>query len=229
MTTRILLVDDDPTILDTFPVYFSTTDDLKVSGTARTGRQALTWLDTNTCDLVLSDVRMPDIDGIELLQHIQDFNRPPLFVAMTAFDTDDTMLKCLGLGAVGYIIKGQAPESIIHSLRDATHGGTVLSPGCLNRLLDSKTVVNREDGSEFRAPKINNREQVVLSLICEGKTNGEIGKSLRLAEVTVRKVIANLFIKFSARNRVDLAVRYQTCKDSHQGTALRLPSENIGT
>lgn len=215
MTTRILLVDDDPTILDAFPVYFSTTDDLEISGTARTGRQALTWLDTNTCDLVLSDVQMPDIDGIELLQHIRDLNRPPLFVAMTAFDTDDTMLKCLSLGAVGYIIKGQAPESIIHSLRDATHGGTVLSADCLSRLLDSKTAVNRENGSAFRAPEINNREQVVLSLICEGKTNREIGEALHLAEITVRKIISSLFWRFSARNRVDLAVRYQSVKDSY--------------
>lgn len=207
MTTHILLVDDDPTILDTFPVYFSTTDDLEVSGTARTGRQALAWIDTNTCDLVLSDVRMPDIDGIELLQHIQDLEHPPLFVAMTAFDTDDTMLKCLSLGAVGYIIKGQAPESIIHSLRDATHGGTVLSPDCLSRLLDAKAA-----SSELHMPKITNREQIVLSLICEGKTNVEIGESMRLAEVTIRKIISQLFLRFSAKNRLDLAIKYLSIK-----------------
>ena len=214
MTTRILLVDDDPTILDAFPVYFSTTDDLEISGTARTGRQALTWLDTNTCDLVLSDVQMPDIDGIELLQHIRGLNRPPLFVAMTAFDTDDTMLKCLSLGAVGYIIKGRAPESIIHSLRDATHGEQFSLPTASVDSL-TKTAVNRENGSAFRAPEINNREQVVLSLICEGKTNREIGEALHLAEITVRKIISSLFWRFSARNRVDLAVRYQSVKDSY--------------
>ena len=226
MTARILLVDDDPTILEAFPVYFSTADDLEVAGTATTGQQALQWLENNTCDLVLSDIHMPDIDGIELLQGIQQFPQPPLFIAMTSFDTDETMLKCLSLGAVGYITKGQESESIIHSLRDVAHGGTVLSPDCLNRLIASKTAVNRNDGSEFRIPKINNRERTILALICEGKTNGEIAKSLCLAEITVKKAIANLFIQFSARNRVDLAVRYQAVMDSNQGATVRLPSEN---
>lgn len=226
MTARILLVDDDPIILEAFPVYFSTADELEVAGTATTGQQALQWLGSNTCDLVLSDIHMPDIDGIELLQHIQQLPQPPLFVAMTSFDTDEIMLKCLSLGAVGYITKGQELESIIHSLRDAAHGGAVLSPDCLNRLIASKTAVNRNDGSEFRVPKINNRERTILSLICEGKTNREIAKSLCLAEITVKKAIANLFIQFSARNRVDLAIRYQAVKDSNQGATVRLPSEN---
>ncbi|MCT1818176.1 response regulator transcription factor [Corynebacterium pseudodiphtheriticum] len=226
MTARILLVDDDPIILEAFPVYFSTADELEVAGTAPTGQQALQWLGSNTCDLVLSDIHMPDIDGIELLQHIQQLPQPPLFVAMTSFDTDEIMLKCLSLGAVGYITKGQEAESIIHSLRDVAHGGAVLSPDCLNRLIASKTAVNRNDGSEFRVPKINNRERTILSLICEGKTNKEIAKSLCLAEITVKKAIANLFIQFSARNRVDLAIRYQAVKDSNQGATVRLPSEN---
>ncbi|MDK8665478.1 response regulator [Corynebacterium propinquum] len=226
MTARILLVDDDPIILEAFPVYFSTADELEVAGTATTGQQALQWLGSNTCDLVLSDIHMPDIDGIELLQHIQQLPQPPLFVAMTSFDTDEIMLKCLSLGAVGYITKGQEAESIIHSLRDVAHGGAVLSPDCLNRLIASKTAVNRNDGSEFRVPKINNRERTILSLICEGKTNKEIAKSLCLAEITVKKAIANLFIQFSARNRVDLAMRYQAVKDSNQGATVRLPSEN---
>ncbi|WP_448860213.1 response regulator [Corynebacterium propinquum] len=226
MTARILLIDDDPIILEAFPVYFSTADELEVAGTATTGQQALQWLGSNTCDLVLSDIHMPDMDGIELLQHIQQLPQPPLFVAMTSFDTDEIMLKCLSLGAVGYITKGQELESIIHSLRDVAHGGAVLSPDCLNRLIASKTAVNRNDGSEFRVPKINNRERTILSLICEGKTNREIAKSLCLAEITVKKAIANLFIQFSARNRVDLAIRYQAVKDSNQGATVRLPSEN---
>ena len=127
MTKRVLLVDDDPTIIEAFPVYFSTTDDLKVAWTATTGKQALQWLETNHCDLVLSDIHMPDMNGIELLQHTQQFPQPPLFVAMTAFAADETMLKCLSLGAVGYLIKSQTPESIIHSLHEALHGGTALS------------------------------------------------------------------------------------------------------
>lgn len=212
MMTRVLLVDDDPTILEAFPVYLSTTDDLEVVGTATTGRQASQWLETNSSDLVLSDIHMPDADGIELLQHTQQFPQPPLFVAMTAFDTDETMLKCLSLGAVGYIIKGQAPESIIHSLRDAIHGGTALSPGCLSRLVGIKTA-NRSQ-SELHTPRVTGREQVVLSLICEGKTNKEIGESMHLAEVTIRKIISQLFLRFSARNRVELAVKYHAVKDS---------------
>ncbi|QVI99271.1 response regulator transcription factor [Corynebacterium diphtheriae] len=214
MATRILLVDDDSTILEAFPVYFSTTDDLKATGIAPTGRQALQWLETNSCDLVLSDIHMPDTDGIELLQHTQEFPQPPLFVAMTAFDTDEMMLRCLSLGAVGYITKGQHPESIIHSLRDAVYGGTALSLKCLNRLVDINTV-SRSQG-ELHTPKITNREQLVLSLICEGKSNAEIAEELHFAEVTIRKIISKLFILFSAKNRVDLAVKYQTIKELYQ-------------
>lgn len=214
MTARILLVDDDPTILEAFPVYFSNTDDLEVAGTATTGRQALQWLESNTCDLILSDIHVPDTDGIELLRSIRQREQPPLFVAMTAFDTDEMMLTCLSLGAVGYIIKGHNPESIIHSLRNAQHGGIALSSDCLSRLVSINAITKKHN--ELHVPKISEREHTILSLICEGKTNREIGTSLSLAEVTVRKVISELFHRFSAKNRVDLAVRFQAVKDSYR-------------
>lgn len=213
MTTRILLVDDDPNILEALSVYFSTTEDLEVVGAATTGQHALQWLQGRTCDLILSDIHMPDLDGIELLQKIKQCSLSPLFVAMTAFDADETMLKCLSLGAVGYIIKGQDPKSIIHSLRDAVYGGTALSPKCLSRLVDINTVSRSQD--KLHTPTITNRERLVLSLICEGKSNVEIAEELHFAEVTIRKIISKLFILFSAKNRVDLAVKYQAIKNSY--------------
>lgn len=212
MTARILLVDDDPSILEAFPLFFSTVGDLEVAMTAATGREALQWLETNRCDLVLSDIYMPDIDGIELLQHIQQFQHLPLFVAMTAFDTDEIMLKCLSLGAVGYVIKSQAPETIIHSLRNVIQGGTVLSPDCLSRLVHARNTSRKPNENRTDAPPLSSREHAVLSLICEGKTNEEIGKSMNLAEVTIRKMITSLFCRFPAKNRVNLAVKYQASK-----------------
>lgn len=210
MKTRILLIDDDPTILDAFSVYLSTVDDFMVTETATSGAEAFQWLETNQCDLVLSDIHMPDTSGVELLKKIRYLSDPPLFVAMTAFDTDETMLECLSLGAVGYVIKGQEPESIIASLRAALNGGIAISQDSLGRIV-KRSDVGRHEG-QLKAVELTHREKVILSLICEGKTNGEIGEAMHLAEITVRKVISGLFTRFSAKNRVDLAVKYQAMK-----------------
>ncbi|QFQ03416.1 Response regulator protein VraR [Corynebacterium urogenitale] len=210
MTTRILLVDDDPTILDTFPVYFSTTDDLGVSATVKTGRQALTWLDTNTCDIVLSDVRMPDIDGIELLQHIQDLEHPPLFVAMTAFDTDETMLKCLSLGAVGYIIKGQSPQEIITSIRTTLKGETSLSPGCVSRVI-ARTVLNHPQLN--RTLSLSAEQEKIVICIQKGMTNRQIATEMNYAEITVKKKISHLLREYNFNGRAELAANFTILRD----------------
>ena len=202
MTTRILLVDDDPTILDAFPVYFSTTDDLEVSGTARTGKSALTWLESNICDLVLSDVRMPDIDGIELLQYVQQLSHPPLFVAMTAFDNDETMLKCLSLGAAGYIVKGQDPESIIRSLAERSPTGTILSPESTTRLI-KRSVLRPQ--SHIPPQPLSLEQRTIIRYIQSGMTNHQIARKLKYAEVTIKKKVSTLLSLYGFRSRSELA------------------------
>ena len=102
---RILLVDDDPVIRDCFPAYFATTSDLTVAGIADGGLSAQEWLEENRCEIVLSDIQMPDVDGIALLQWTKQLPQPPLFIAMTAFDTDRNLIAALAEGAAGYVVK----------------------------------------------------------------------------------------------------------------------------
>lgn len=208
MPNRILLVDDDPTVLEGFPIYLSTTDDLQIVATATTGKIAAEWLSTHSCDLVLSDIHMPDMNGIELLHCVQRLNSPPLFVAMTAYDTDETMVQALRLGAVGYIIKGETPNAIIFSLRDALNGGTSISPDCLQRLLPDTPSTNKSFEEVRKLLNLTSREQAVITLLCEGNTNIQIADKLNYAEITIRKTISSLFAKYGVSNRVELVVKH---------------------
>lgn len=208
MPNRILLVDDDPTVLEGFPIYLSTTDDFQIVATATTGKIAAEWLSTHSCDLVLSDIHMPDMNGMELLHCVQRLNSPPLFVAMTAYDTDETMVQALRLGAVGYIIKGETPNAIIFSLRDALNGGTSISPDCLQRLLPDTPSTNKSFEEVRKLLNLTSREQAVITLLCEGNTNIQIADKLNYAEITIRKTISSLFAKYGVSNRVELVVKH---------------------
>lgn len=213
MTTRILLVDDDRTILEAFPVYFSTTGDLEVVGAVTTGEQALQWLQSGTCDLILSDIHMPDLDGIELLQKIKKCNFSPLFVAMTAFDTDETMLRCLSLGASGYILKSASPDQIIGAVRTAMTEGTALSPSCVSRLI-AQCVVQQNDVRH--SPLLTPEQQRIVTLIQQGKTNRQIAREINYAEVTVKKKISQMLACFGYSSRAELASRLSpTVKNNH--------------
>ncbi|MGP5724137.1 response regulator, partial [Corynebacterium casei] len=131
---RVLIVDDDPMVLHFLGVYFETTEDIQVVAEARAGAEALSLLDNITVDIILADICMPNMDGLELLHEIQKRPNPPLFIAMTALDTDDTMLKVLADGGAGYIVKSARPCTIITALRDAVEGGITVSPRALKRL-----------------------------------------------------------------------------------------------
>lgn len=225
MPYRILLVDDDPAVLDGFPIYLSTTDDLRVVATACTGKIAAEWLVNHSCDLVLSDIRMPDMDGMDLLHQMQRLTSPPLFVAMTAYDTNDTMIEALGLGAVGYILKGEKPNTIITSLRNALNGGTSISPYCLQRLLPKTPATNSSFQEGQKLVSLTSREQAVIALLCDGHTNIEIAQKLNFAEITIRKTISSLFAKYGVSNRVQLAVKHLS--STRFGNARSIPNHSL--
>lgn len=202
MSSTILLVDDDSIIRESFPLYFAKAPDLEVIATATSGRSALTWLSTHPCDIVLSDIRMPDMDGIELLTEVNSFDAPPIFVAMTAYDTDDTMIASLARGASGYIIKGQPPQEIIQALRDALNGGTSLSPRCVKRLV-AQSPWGRFTERIERAPLTAN-EQAVMELLCRGKSNRQIANELFYSEPHIKTMVSSLLRKMDCSSRAEL-------------------------
>ena len=133
---KVLLVDDDPEVLSSFRQYFATTKDIRVVAEAHDGVEALTVLDNVPLDIILADIHMPEMDGVTLLHEVRRRTDPPPFVAITAFDGDETMLRVLAGGGAGYIVKSSRPQAIISAVRDALTGGITVSPQALSRLVD---------------------------------------------------------------------------------------------
>lgn len=135
----VFIVDDNPLVINAMTRYIDQAPDLHVVGSASDGAEALGWLNTHHCDLVLSDLAMATMDGIELCQHVRRLPDPPIFLAMTAFDSDATMRDCLSAGAAGYILKVERPQTIIAAIREALRGGAHLSYESLQRLVGMTT------------------------------------------------------------------------------------------
>ena len=183
---RTLLVDDDAAVLTALRHYFAVSDTIQIVGEEENGRAALQRIsaDPAAIDVVLADIHMPEMGGLELLQNIQHLSHVPAFVAMTSMDTDETMLEILSHGGSGYIIKNSRPQRFI-----------AVSPECLSRLLDYIPPVDAaEDGrgswSKTRATspaQLTDGEKAVLRLIVQGLSNKEIALESRYAESTAKK------------------------------------------
>lgn len=200
---RILLVDDDSVIRDCFPAYFAAAPDLAVVGTADGGTAAQEWLRNNRCEVVLSDIQMPEVDGIALLRWAKQLRQPPLFIAMTAFDTDRNLIAALTEGAAGYVVKSQPPHEIVEAIRATAHGNLSISGQSGRRLLE--TLRSREAPPAEVNPSVSEEERQILHLISRGYTNQRIGRELNYAEITVKKKVSALLRKFEVQSRAELA------------------------
>src|SRR5699024_5640285 len=132
-TIWVMDVDDDPTVLSSLRTYFSSTRAIRVLAEARNGVVALEQLRHVDVVIVLADISMPDLNGLALLHEIRALDNPPSFVAITALDTEETMLEVLAGGGAGYIVKSSRPQTITAAIRDAVAGGTTVSPHALKR------------------------------------------------------------------------------------------------
>lgn len=198
---KVLIVDDDPLVLSTLRTYFKKAPHITVVDEASDGHEALNIIARGDIDVVLTDIHMPNMDGVELLERIKKVENPPKFIAITSFDTDETMLKILSLGGNGYILKTARPESVIGTVEDVFQGGTVISPISATRLI--KTLPSRNISSY----KITHAEREVLGLICRGRSNHDIAKELGKSPGTIKKHLSSMFNKFGATSRLDLALK----------------------
>ena len=210
MSIRVFLVDDDELVRSTLRVYFQTTEDITMVGEATNGADCLDQLEEAKPDLVLADIHMPHMDGITLLKHLNSAPNPPTFLAVTAFDSDDTMLKILRAGGAGYILKNQRPRSIIEAVRAAVEGGTVVAPAAMHRLVDyiGEPATPRDPvAAAIESHELHDAEIAVLKLLLAGNSNSEIAAATHYSESAVKKHVSRLITIFGASTRLNLVAK----------------------
>ena len=151
--TALLLVDDDPLVLEALGHYFATAEDMEVRATAENGKDALEQLKANDIDAVIADIHMPEMDGTVLLREINKLEDPPVFIAMTAMDNDDTLKEVMSHKAAAYILKSSKPAYIQDTVREAVRGGTVVAPQSLTRLFQQMPELHTD--SDAAAPDLS--------------------------------------------------------------------------
>ena len=209
MVTRVFLVDDQALVRSGFRMLIEAEDDLEVVGEASDGREALARLRTAVADVVLMDVRMPVMDGVEATRRLLAEGSPARVVVLTTFDLDEYVFAALKAGASGFLLKDARPDELLSAVRDVAAGDAVMAPSATRRLLDHviPTLPGEPPGrDDHRLDELTAREVEVLREIAAGATNTEIGSRLYMAEGTVKTHVGRLLSKLGVRDRVGLVL-----------------------
>jgi DNA-binding NarL/FixJ family response regulator len=208
MTIRVLLVDDQALVRSGFRMLIESSDDLAVVGEAENGAEALTILSTTPVDVVLMDIRMPVMDGVEATRRIVASGVPAHVLVLTTFDADEYVYAALRAGASGFLLKDSRPDDLLSAIRSVAAGDAVMAPSATRRLLDTVVPMlpNGQSHADSRLEVLTDREREVLVEIAKGATNAEISASLYMAEGTVKTHIGRLLAKLHARDRVQLVL-----------------------
>ena len=209
---RVFLVDDQALVRGGFRMLIDSQPDLEVVGEAAGGIEAIEALASTPADVVLMDVRMPGITGIEATARILAAPSAPRVIVLTTFDLDEYVLDAVRAGASGFLLKDAEPEQLLGAIRTVHRGDAVIAPQMTRRLLAH--VVPILDQAPTRATpalattleQLTAREREVLELIAQGMSNQEIARALFLSEATVKTHVAHLLAKTSSRDRVQAVV-----------------------
>ena len=208
MTIRVFLADDQALVRSGFRMLIDSEDDLVVVGEAPDGAEALRALRADPADVVLMDVRMPVMDGVEATRRITDANLPTRVLVLTTFDLDEYAFAALKAGASGFLLKDARPADLLNAIRNVAAGDAVVAPSTTRRLLDHvvPTLSPTPGEHDPRLALLTEREREVLEQVASGATNAEIAKTLFMAEGTVKTHIGRLLTKLHARDRVGLVL-----------------------
>ena len=199
---RVAIVDDDPFVVQALRSYLSSSPQIEVLSPFTSARDLLAFLKRIPVDVLVSDVRMPGMDGLELLARVQEQHPRTAVVMLTSFDDDSAMLTALSQQANGFLLKDSSPEDVIRAVIAAHSGGTTISPTTTSRLVSQHLRPRRVGGH----PDLTEAEQAVLDLLCEGYSNAEIAGRLVVAESTVKTHVSNLMKKYGTPSRLKLVV-----------------------
>ena len=203
---RVVLADDQPLVRAGLRVLINDTPDIEVTGEAGTGAQAVQLARDTSPDVVVMDIRMPGMDGIEASRMITAGDDPARVVVLTTFDDDDYVYGALRAGASGFLVKDMALDDILTAIRVAAAGGALIAPGVTRRLIAQFTARPEPGPPPRQLNGITEREREVLTLIGRGMSNSEIASHLFISMATVKAHVARLLTKLGARDRVQLVI-----------------------
>ncbi|QVQ50107.1 response regulator transcription factor [Spiractinospora alimapuensis] len=205
MTIRVLIADDQPAAREGLRMILSGVDDIEVIGTAADGRELLALAERRRPDVVLTDIRMPGMDGIEAIRRIAQLDPAPPMVALTTFDIDEYLFGALQAGAVGFLLKESNPEQFVDAVRTAHDGQGVIDPRVTPRLV-RRFAETSPRSAPTESTDLTPRETEVLAGVARGNSNQQIASELFIAQGTVKIHVANILTKLGLRSRVEAAV-----------------------
>jgi DNA-binding NarL/FixJ family response regulator len=203
--TRVLIADDHVAFRGGLRAALETAADIKVVGEAASGEEAVSRTAQLQPDVVLMDVNMPGIDGIEATRRIVDASPHVAVLVLTMHDDDDTVFAAVRAGARGYLLKGAQRAELLRAIRSVVAGEAIFGPGVARRLVDF--FARPASPADTAFPELTAREREILDLIAAGRSNTEITESLVLSPKTVRNHVSNIFSKLQVRDRAEAIVR----------------------
>jgi DNA-binding NarL/FixJ family response regulator len=208
MTIRVLVVDDQALVRGGFAMVLSQEEDIQVVAEAGTGLAAIEQARVHHPDVILMDIRMPDLDGLEATARIlAAADWPVRVLILTTFEPDEYIYQALRAGASGFVLKDIRPEELPAAIRTVAHGGALLAPSITRRLIGQFTRGLAADTTlASRAERLTDRERDILVAVARGLSNTEISRSHFIGAATVKSHVSNILAKLDLRDRTQLVV-----------------------
>ncbi|OEV03964.1 response regulator [Streptomyces oceani] len=209
MTIRVLLVDDDSLVRTGLRLMFSGLPDLEIVGEAADGSEVLPLVRQHAPDVVLMDIRMPQVDGLTATESLRARPQPPEILVLTTFDADEHVLRALRVGAAGFLLKDTPPDEIVAAVRKVSRGDPVLSPTATKALIrhvGGGPPDDRRSRARDALAALGEREREVARAVARGGSNAEIARALHLSVPTVKTHVSRILTKLDLNNRVQIAL-----------------------
>lgn len=204
MSTRVFVVDDHPVFRDGLVALLGSVEDLDVVGAAGDGPEAIEALADGRADVVLMDLNLPTMSGIEATARLAALPDPPAVLAVTMVDDDDTVLAAMRAGARGYVLKGSVGAEIVAAVRTVAAGGAVFGAGVATQVL---ALASPGGGAGREDDGLTEREREVLALLAEGANNAQIARALGVSLKTVQNYVSRILDKLQVSDRTQAALK----------------------
>ncbi len=202
-TIKIMIVDDHTVVRDGLSAMLGRQEDFTIVGEAQNGLEAIEKTKDLNPDVILMDLRMPELTGVEAMRRIREDDPDAKFIVLTTFDSDEYIFDAIEAGAKGYLLKDASRDDLFKAVRAVHRGESLIEPGVAAKILNRLAQLSRQSAEPASVDVLSERELEVLQLMAKGSANKEIAASLSISESTVKTHVANIFQKLEVNHRTE--------------------------